>query len=253
MAREDFIGAEHGADRLAGGIVTFSKAIRMLLARNSLTHEQMVMLSRWCNPWGITWLSTSQISYLRTGQLKKAGPQTMDALGQVNLRLAQAAGDRCATVQGLPDFGPIPPSISLPREPFCLRHPQSREPLDAGGLYMVWLGWIKPEGLADDSHISDMEARRLSANIGRIVQAWARDQRMTISEAMDAALDAYGVDDEFRRRRLKAVVVGFEVFTGEDLIEELEPLGEMLGNLDGDGPIEPGHVRERLYRLPRDS
>jgi hypothetical protein len=223
----------------------------MLLARNNLTHEQLVKVSQWANPWGMTWLSTSQVSYLRTGQLKKAGPQTIDALGQLNLRLAQAAGVSCPAVTELFDFGPIPGTLGLPEEPFYLRHPVSHEPLDAGGLYLVWLGRLVPEAM-DEGHISDMEGRRLSGNLSRIVQAWARDRKLTIAQALEQALTAYGVVEEGRRQRLRAVVVGFEVFSGEDLDRELPALGAMLGVLDGDGPIDPADVRERLYRLPRD-
>jgi len=251
MTRSDYASSEYGLDRLAGGIVVFSRAVRMLLARNGLTHEQLVKLSQWCNPWGLTWLSTSQVSYLRTGQLRKAGPQTLDALGQINLRLAQAAGASSAAVADLPDFGPIPAALGLPVEPFFLRHPVSHEPLDAGGLYLVWIGRLQPECL-EEGHISDMEARRLSGNLSRIVQGWARDRKFTIAQALEQALTAYGVVDEGRRQRLRSVVVGFEVFTGSDLDQELPALGAMLGALDGDGPIAAADVRERLYRLPRD-
>lgn len=257
MARSDYVGSEYGLERLSSGIQTFSRAVRMLLARNNLTHEQMVKLSQWANPWGMTWLSTSQISYLRTGQLKKAGPQTIDALGQVNLRLAQAAGAKGPLIDQLYDFGPIPTSLGLPEEPFYLRQPgapgQDPIPLDAGGLYLAWIGRLQPEGL-DEGHISDMEARRLSGNLSRIVQAWARDCQLTIAEAIDRALVAYGALEESKRQKLKTVVVGFDVYTGEDLVQELPSLGAMLGTLvDNNGPIPAGDVRERLYRLPRES
>lgn len=251
MSRSEFVGTEYGSQRLANGITTFSKALKMLLARNNLTHEELVILSKWANPWGQTWLSTSQISYLRTGVLKKAGPQTLDALAQVNLRLAQAAGDKSAIVEALPDFGPMPSEIR-PEDPWFLRHPDSRDPLDTGGLFMIWIGRLLPEGLAD-SHISDMEARRLSANIERIVQGWARDRRLTLKEALDVALDAYGIDDIRKQQKLKSVICGFEIYTGEEFTEELPAFGALLGVLDNtDAPLDPNEVRTRLYRLPKD-
>ena len=250
MGRADFVGSEHGLERLAAGVRNFSKAMRMVLSRNHLTHEKMVKLSKWCNPWGETWLSTSQISYLRTGTLKKAGPQTLDALGQVNLRLAEAAGDKSPAVRALPDFGKIP--IPLPEDVFFLRHPESHEPLDAGGLYLLWLGRLVPEDIGGDSHISDMEARRLSANISRIVQAWARDNKLTLNQAMETAITAYGAKEEGRRQLLKMVIVGFEVYTGEDLEKELSDLGKMLGLLDKSEPVKETDVRERLYKLPKE-
>lgn len=252
MSRKDWGTPEHGLDRLAAGIQTFSKAVRMLLARNDLTHHGIVRLSQWCNPWGMTWLSTSQVSNLRTGGLRRVGPQTLDALGQINLRLAQKAGATGLLIDALPPFGPIPDEFDLPDEPFYLRRQDgNQEPLDAGGLFMVWIGRLKPAGVGEDGHISDMEARRLSGNLSRIVQSWARDRRLTIGEALEEVLRGYPAD-EFRRKRLKAVAVGFEVFSGEQLTEELPALGAMLGSLDGDGAIEASNVRERLYRLPRD-
>jgi hypothetical protein len=75
---------------------------------------------------------------------------------------------------------------------------------------------------------------------------------LTIAQALEQALTAYGVVDESRRQRLRSVVVGFEVFAGAELSDELPALGAMLGALDGGDPIGVGDVRERLYRLPRD-
>ncbi|MFO0003458.1 MAG: hypothetical protein ACK559_20240, partial [bacterium] len=111
---------------------------------------------------------------------------------------------------------------------------------------------LVPEGLEADGHISDMEARKLSAVISSIVQGWARDKNLAIGQAMDRALAFYEVDEKRRQNRLKAVVVGFEVFTGEELSEELADLGKLLGGLDGSGPIAAGDVRERLYRSPKE-
>lgn len=250
MSRQNFAGSEYGLDRLAGGIRIFSKSIRMLLSRNELTHEELVALSKWCNPWGETWLSTSQVSYLRTGSLKKAGPQTIDALGQINLRLAEAADDTSPIVKALPSFGKLP--FKLPQDIFYLRHPESHEPLDAGGLYLVWIGRLIPEGLDHDGHISDMEARRLSHNISRVVQGWARDNRLTLSAAMDHILTAYGAPEENRRKMLRCVVAGLEVYSGDELTDELPSIGKVLSALDGNVEILPGDVRERLYKLPRD-
>ncbi|MBU6250946.1 MAG: hypothetical protein KGO47_07270 [Cyanobacteria bacterium REEB417] len=229
-----------------------AKSIRMLLSRNDLTHEQLVKLSQWCNPWGMTWLSTSQISYLRTGTTKKIGPGSIDALGQVNLRLAEAAGATGPLIAELPPFEPIPKTLGLPEVPFYLRHPNSGEPIDAGGLYLIWLGRLEPEGVSD-GHVSDMEARRLSANLARLAQAWARDHRMTIGQAMNELLQAYGVDDERRQRRLREVVVGLTEYTGAEFSEELPALGAVLGAMEDSGRvIEPGDVRARLYRLPQE-
>lgn len=249
MSRDDFIDSQYGSDRLAGGIVTFSKAMRMLLNRNDLTHEKLVELSKWCNPWGQTWLSTSQVSNLRTGQLKKAGPQTLDCLGQINLRLAELAGDRSPEVLNLPDFGLMPSNLRPP-QPYFLKHAATGHPLDAGGLFMVWIGYWHPEGIGS-SHVSDKEARQLSQNIERIVQSWARDKRLTLKDAMDIAIVAYGVDQKERQQKLKNVICGFDTYSGEELADELGALGDMLGLIDSE-EVRADDVLTRLYRLPKD-
>jgi len=249
MSRSDYMGSEYGSQRLANGITTFSQALKMLLGRNNLTHEELVALSRWANPWGQTWLSTSQISYLRTGVLKKAGPQTLDSLGQVNLRLAEVLNDQSEVVKALPDFGPMPSEVR-PEYPWFLKHPITLEPLDTGGLYLIWIGRLRPEGL-DEGHISDMEARRLSGNLERIVQGWARDQRLTLSEALEVAIVSHGATEKRRQQKLKAVICGFEVYSGEEFTEELPGFGAMLGAMDNTEPLAPTEVRTRLYKLPK--
>lgn len=250
MSREDYIDSRYGSERLAGGIVTFSKAMKMFLSRNELTHEKLVELSKWANPWGQTWLSTSQVSNLRTGQLKKAGPQTLDCLGQINLRIAQIAGDQGAQVLELPDFGLMPSNIK-PVDPYYLKHPATGDPLDAGGMFLMWIGLLTPEGIGSN-HISDQEARKLSQNIERIVQAWARDRRLTLRDAMDAAIIGYGIEDKTRQQKLKNVICGFDTYSGEELAEELTALGEMLGLIDNDEPVKFDDVLARLYRVPKD-
>lgn len=250
MSRQDFVSSEYGSERMAQGIITFSKAMRMLLSRNDLTHEKFVEFSQWANPWGQTWLSTSQVSNLRTGQLKKAGPQTLDCIGQINLRLAEIAGDQNQQVLELPDFGIMPASFK-PKEPYFLKHPVNAKPLDAGGLFMMWIGRLQPEGIGS-GHISDKEARKLSQNIERIVQAWARDRRITLRDAMDAIVIGYGVEDDARQKKLKNVICGFDAYSGEELGEELHAIGEMLGMIDSTAPIQPEDVLTRLYKLPKD-
>lgn len=121
MTREDWIGVEHGATRHDHGSYILSKALRMLLARNNLTHVELARLSAWCVPWGQSWLSLSQISYVRTGKIQTIGKRTMECLMWVNLRLAAAAGNRCTQVVEMLakyDFGPIPNDFNLPEEPF---------------------------------------------------------------------------------------------------------------------------------------
>jgi hypothetical protein len=90
---------------------------------------------------------------------------------------------------------------------------------------MVWLGRLLPEDMDGDGHISDMEAKKLSANFSRIIQGWARDRRLTLTDAMARVLENYDSGDDIRQKTLKSVIAGLDVWSGEQLNQELPALG----------------------------
>lgn len=227
---------EAGRKRHAEGRQAFSRLIRQLLFRNHFSHQNLRDLSEWANPDGPNWLSTSQISYIRTGRLQAIGPRTIDALAQANLALARLSGDdsrEAMTTAHLP--GPPRKLRPLLEAPWFLRHPETQMPMDAGDLYRVWLGRLDPAKAAS-YEFSDDEAAQVSQSIRDAVQQWAQGQGLTLAAAKGRILAAFPSDEPARLERLMWVLSGFEVYSGEQLHDELQALAIMVATLRG---IEP--------------
>ncbi len=238
-----------GLARLDHGRQVFAKAIKTLLLRNDLSHAELKVLSEWANPGTPGWLSTSQISYLRTGRLKAIGPRTIDALGQLNLHLAHLAGDDSPDVKALEKPAPLPNSLKgRLKRPFYLRHPSTGLPLNAGDLSMIWLGRLEPQGLADDG-VSAREARRLSEELSIWLQKWCQQEGLLLTQGMTHIVDAYGVKEKARRDALRAVVTGMRVYEPEELVSEREALARMLQTLNG-GNVPADAEKLRLLLSP---
>lgn len=229
MARQDFASYQYGQGRLDLGVQMIQKCMLALLKRNDLKHEGLAKFCRWANPWSEQWMSTSQISNLRTGKLLKPGPQTWFALGETNLRIAQIAGDRSPSVLALPDFGPVPLSIRrlLPDNPWFLRHPVTKEPLTRTGLSGVFLGEIIPDGFGDDE-ISQEDASALSIAILAMFDNWVKRRDLKYGPALRQALAAYGDQDQGSLQRIREVLEGEYVFTPEEVTKELQACSGMV-------------------------
>lgn len=229
MARQDFAEYKYGQGQLDAGVQMIQKSVLALLKRNDLRHEGLAKFCRWANPWAEQWMSTSQISNLRTGKLLKPGPQTWFALGQTNLRIAQIAGDRSPSVLALPDFGPVPTAIRrlLPDQPWFLRHPVTREPLTGAGLSGVFLGEIIPEGFGNDE-ISQEYATALSSAIYAMFDDWVKRKDLRYGQALKQALAAYGDQSQGSQQRIREVLEGEYVFTPSEIIDELEACANMI-------------------------
>ena len=231
-----------GLARLDHGRQVFAKAMKTLLLRNDLSHAELKVLSEWANPSTPGWLSTSQISYLRTGRLKAIGPKTIDALGQLNLHLAKLAEDDSPDVREMPKPPPLPSSLKgRLQRPFFLRHPETGLAMNSGDLAMMWLGRLEPQGLADDG-VSAREARRISEALSIWLQKWCMREGVLLTQGMPQILDAYGVKEKVRKEVLRSVASGMRVYEPEELLSEREALARMLQTLNGGTP--PVDARE---------
>lgn len=224
---------QDGRKRHEQGRITFARCIRLLLARNDLSHQDLKDLAAWANPDGRNWLSTSQVSYLRTLRLKAVGPRTLDALGQLNLALAHLAGDDSRKAQAMGTLPPPPRHVAEKlASPFYLRDPDTDLPMDAGDLYRVWIGRATPEG-ADALFITDDEAQAFSFRLAELVQRWCQSRDALLFQCLPSILDLYPVDAQPRIERLRRVVAGIETFSAADLQEELRALAAMVGAMTG--------------------
>jgi hypothetical protein len=235
-------------DRLAAGREVFARAITLLLTRNGMSHAVMAQASSWANPDGRNWLSTSQISYYRTQHNKILGPKPADALGQLNLALAMLAGDESEAARALEHLGKPPRSIAmLLEEPFYLRHPATMEPCNAGDLFMIWIGRLRPYELQQNQN---PDAITFSADVSRMCQEWILSQGLTLREGMEQLLRSYPSKDAERLERLRAVVAGLATWDEAQVGQEIEALAAMVGKAIHGERFTARELMEVMYGRP---
>lgn len=223
-------------DRLETGRALFARLLKTLLNRNAFTHADLKAFHDWACPGARTWLSTSQISGLRTQKLKAPGPRAFDALGQINLRLAELAGSTSPDARDLQPLGPLPSSLKrVESTAWFASHPRSRLPLTAGDLFMVWLGRLDPE-LEDDSY-SDRQARAICERLAIHVQGWMLQQGLLPINAREQIESIYPVASQSRRDRLWSMLMAGSPLNGEQLLAERDDLMQLLGALSCGRPI----------------
>lgn len=224
-------------DRLDSGKEALSRCIKALLLRNTLTHSELKAFHNLVSPDCTTWLSTSQISGIRTGTYKAPGPRVLDSLGQINLRLAQLAGHQSPEVR---ELGPCPPlgdSLArLKESPWFLTHPSSGLPMTAGDLFMVWVGRIKPD-LPTVSY-SDRQARSICERLALEAQGGLMERGILPSKARPAIEAEYAAEFSQRQRdAVWATLMGATSLTGEQLIDLRPALSAAFGSLRVGRPL----------------
>lgn len=221
-------------ERLASGRVNFSRMVVTLLLRNGLSHAELKMLSEWASPDSPSWLSTSQISYLRTGILKSIGPKTVDALGQLNLALAHLAGDDSERSKPFAKLPRLPSRFkAMLDHPFFIRDPETKLPMHQGDLYRVWIGRLKPDESALKT-LSQEEAITISKKICVKLQRWCAERQLLLTEGLPQILKAYPYRDNKKRVELFShVAAGVAFYTPEQIEEEIDGISETLESLGG--------------------
>ena len=227
-----------------------SKVLKALLQRNKLSHATLKVFHDWAEPGQRTWISTSQMSGLRTGKLKAPGPRAFDSLGQINLRLAQLAGVDSPQVRLLSDL-----PIGLPNEvkhlresAWCARRPDDGSPMDAGDLFLVWLGRLDPE--IQEIGYSDREARAICERIALVAQAWLAERSLLPSQGRSQIEDLSPIESRVDKEKLWSALMGGPALTGDELatlessvralVGRLSPSGEPLTERDWDRWVSGG-------------
>jgi hypothetical protein len=218
-------------ERLEEGRARLARVLKTLLSKNALSHAALKTFHDWAEPDQRTWISPSQMSGLRTSRLKAPGPRAFDSLGQINLRLAQIAGVDCPDVRRLSDLPPVlPPEVKRLRESaWCARRPDNGLPMNAGDLFLVWLGRLDPE--LDEVGYSDREARAVCERLALVAQAWLHDQDLLPSQGRREIEERCPPNSQARRDRLWNALMGGSALTGVELAEEEEAVRALVGRL----------------------
>lgn len=203
-----------GRDRLA-------RAIRLLLARNDLSHKELADFAAWAavDDEQSTWLNKSQISTLRNSRLPKPGPQLFMALGTLNQALARLG-------QGQP-VKPLPQQLrKLAAEPgpWFLAHPATGAPCDAGDWFRIYAGLLAHPDLDDLPEVFTAEdASVASERLSLLAQRWMLERRLLLADARR--------EIEAISPRLWRVVIGEHRLSTSELADERDALRFLVAKL----------------------
>ena len=220
------------AKRMTTGRAHFASVLNWWMARCNYSHTQIGALADWALAQD-GYLISSQISHLRNNHVRQPSFINLEALGAVNevLHLWATEGPREAFHRHGPFADPALSEELLDRGQW-LKHPKTGAPLDFAGFCELFVGRIKLP-YASTVNLSGHEARRLSEELGALLDQLASETGLSPRDAITEVLRHYPVDDKARVARLRAVLLGTEVFTQAQVEIELFAISELVAGLRG--------------------
>jgi hypothetical protein len=220
------------AKRLAMGRGHFASVLNWWLARCNYSHVQIGAVSDWALAQD-GWLISSQLSHLRNNHVRQPSFTNLEALGAVNqvLHLWHTEGPR-ETFRAHGPFGNDVLSEELLDRGQWLKYPGTEDPLDFAGFCELFTGRVKLPYAATVS-LSGHEAKRLSEELGTLLDQLADETGLSPRESITEVLRHYPVEDKARVARLRAVLLGTEVFTQQQVEAELFAISELVAGLRG--------------------
>ena len=220
------------AKRMASGRAHFASVLNWWMARCNYSHAQIGAIADWALAQD-GWLISSQISHLRNNHVRQPSFTNLEALGAANevLALWHTEGPREVFHRHGPFADPILSEELLDRGQW-LKHPDTGKPLDFAGFCELFVGRIKLP-YASSVNLSGHEAKRLSEELGGLLDTLAQETGLSPREAISEVLSHYPVDDRARVARLRAVLLGTEVYSQQQVEVELFAISELVAGLRG--------------------
>lgn len=220
------------AKRMSNGRAHFASVLNWWLAKCGYSHAQIGALADWSLGHD-DWLISSQISHLRNNHVRQPSFINLEALGAVNEALAMwhTQGPR-ETFHRYGPFGNAILTEELLDRGQCLKHPKTDQPLDFAGFCELFVGRIKLP-YASSVNLSGHEARRLSEELGVLLDQLAAETGLSPRDAITEMLRHYPVDDKTRVTRLRSVLLGMEVYSQSQVETELFAISELVAGLRG--------------------
>ena len=229
-----------GETRREKGRTHFTESLTFIL--QGVSHPELALLADWaCNEDGN--LHTSQISHLRNAKMRMLGVKSLDAIGRINLAAFAYKTDRGGI------FRQMGTAITTARveeilaryEP--LLHPVTGQPLDAGDLMNLYLGYLSI-ALPISHELQVDQATVLAAAIGPWAERMIEDRGLRFREAVSRIRsewtgDKAGVD------RFCGVVAGMSEYSAADLITDWSAITAALGQLI-DEELDPAALAEMV-------
>lgn len=237
------------AKRMTYGRAHFASVINWWLNRSDYSQSQIGAIADWAVGQD-NWLISSQISHLRNNHVRQPSFINLEAMANANELLASwhLEGARATFHR----YGPYESSVlseELLDRGIWLKHPQTEEPLSFEGFCSLFVGRLKLP-YANTVNLSGHDARRLSEELGVLLDDLAAETGLSPRDAITKVLSHYPVDDPARVRRLRAVLLGTEVFSQQQVETELYAISELVAGLRGlpEGQYGPQELYAELTR-----
>lgn len=231
------------------GRAHFASVLNWWMARCNYSHAQIGALADWALAHD-GWLISSQISHLRNNHVRQPSFTNLEALGAVNevVALWHTEGPR-ETFHRHGPFGNAVLSEELLDRGQVLKHPETHRPLDFAGFCELFVGRIKIPNVST-VNLSGHEAKRLSEELGVLLDQLAADTGLSPRDAITEVLRHYPVEDKNRIARLRAVLLGMEVFSQSQVETELFAISELVAGLRGlpEGTYGPQELYAELTK-----
>jgi hypothetical protein len=216
-----------GDQRRDEGRSHFTSIMNFML--NDVSHPEMALLADWaCNESGN--LHTSQISHLRNQKMRMLGVRSLDALSRINTSVHALKTDRKGEFRKM-DTATTTTRIEEIAERFDpVLHPETKEPLNAGDLMMVYLGYLELPELVPSSSVSDQAMAEAAKKIGTWVEALLEERGLKFRDGLQLIKDKWTGSDAGRDLFLQ-VVAGMADYKAEQLRGELDAIAKTVSSL----------------------
>ena len=216
-----------GDQRREAGRSSFTVVLNHML--KDVSHPEMALLADWaCNEVGN--LHTSQISHLKNQKMRMLGVKSLDGLGRINLSAHLFKTDRKGAFRKL-DTATTTARIEEILERFePVLNPETGEALDAGGLMMVYLGYLHLPELVPSEAVGDKELALAASKIGGWVEELMTERGLKFRDGLQLIKDKWTGSDSGRDLFCQ-VVAGMADYKTEQLRSELDSIAACVSGL----------------------
>jgi hypothetical protein len=235
--------------RHENGVRHLSAMVDFWLTRSGLSYEQLLAIASWgLNEQGL--LDKGTLSRIRKGsRIYGASLRHLDAMAAANraIWLWQVKGQQHAhrilgphTGWGVADEW-LDSGAWLPHPD----HPN--EPLELGDLAKLLVGYLDLPYVGP-APLSAKDARLASSELGQLLDRLCAERGWGAMAGLKNLLQAYPVGDRGRQQRMRRVITGEQLLSGDELEGELHALAEMIRVARGLKPGEygPGELQAEL-------
>ena len=217
-----------GDDRRERGRTLFTKLLGYML--KEISHPEMTALADWAlNEVGC--LHTSQISHLKNAKMRMLGVKSLDSLGRINVAAWLHHNNQRKELQALgTDVATAKIEEILERyEP--IMNPATDEPMDAGDLMMVYLGYIDLDLFVSED--VELDWSKVAENLTPWIEALLEERELRTREALALIKKSWPGTDATRDRFCLAVA-GVDDLSAKEVQEMWAEITEGLKPLVDD-------------------